>query len=82
MLQMKRVYEAAADSDGYRILVDRIWPRGFQKNAPKLRRGLKKLHPPLTYGSGLVMNQLSFPFLKKSILLKLLPTRIGQNSVT
>lgn len=30
-LKMKRVYEEAAESDGYRILVDRLWPRGVKK---------------------------------------------------
>lgn len=28
---MKRVYEEAAEKDGYRILVDRLWPRGVKK---------------------------------------------------
>lgn len=30
-LQLKRVYEPSADSDGIRILVDRLWPRGLSK---------------------------------------------------
>ena len=30
-LQIKRVYEAEAPDDGYRILVDRLWPRGMSK---------------------------------------------------
>lgn len=78
MLQMKRVYEAATDSDGYRILVDRIWPAAFQKNVPLLRPGRKKLPQRLTYASGLVMSQLSFPFLKKSTLLKLQLIQLGR----
>ena len=28
---MKRVYEEAAEKDGYRILADRLWPRGVKK---------------------------------------------------
>ncbi|AMO49076.1 Uncharacterized conserved protein YeaO, DUF488 family [Kosakonia oryzendophytica] len=31
MIQCKRVYDAASDSDGYRVLVDRLWPRGVKK---------------------------------------------------
>ena len=31
MLQVKRVYEEASDVDGYRVLVDRLWPRGLSK---------------------------------------------------
>jgi len=30
-LQLKRVYELPAKSDGIRILVDRLWPRGLSK---------------------------------------------------
>lgn len=30
-IQMKRVYEEAAKSDGFRVLVDRLWPRGVKK---------------------------------------------------
>ena len=30
-VQIKRVYEQAAPDDGYRILVDRLWPRGMRK---------------------------------------------------
>lgn len=30
-VQIKRVYEPAQDSDGLRILVDRLWPRGIRK---------------------------------------------------
>lgn len=31
MIQCKRVYDAAAKEDGYRVLVDRLWPRGIKK---------------------------------------------------
>lgn len=31
MIQCKRVYEQAAPEDGYRVLVDRLWPRGLKK---------------------------------------------------
>jgi uncharacterized protein YeaO (DUF488 family) len=34
---VKRVYEAPAETDGARFLVDRLWPRGLSKNAA--RRG-------------------------------------------
>lgn len=30
-LTMKRVYDKAEEEEGYRILVDRIWPRGVSK---------------------------------------------------
>ena len=31
MIQCKRVYDEASKEDGYRILVDRLWPRGMKK---------------------------------------------------
>lgn len=31
MIQCKRVYDAAEKTDGYRVLVDRLWPRGVKK---------------------------------------------------
>ena len=33
---VKRVYEPAAKSDDFRVLVDRIWPRGISKSHAKL----------------------------------------------
>ena len=30
-LKIKRVYEQVEESDGFRILIDRIWPRAYQK---------------------------------------------------
>lgn len=33
MVRVKRVYESAAHGDGYRVLVDRIWPRGVRRDA-------------------------------------------------
>lgn len=42
---LKRIYEKAADSDGYRILVDRLWPRGISKEEAKLDEWLKELGP-------------------------------------
>ncbi|NIY49214.1 DUF488 domain-containing protein [Cedecea colo] len=31
MIRCKRVYDEAAQDDGYRVLVDRLWPRGMKK---------------------------------------------------
>src|SRR4051794_20797232 len=31
MLQVKRVYEPPSSADGFRVLVDRLWPRGLSK---------------------------------------------------
>lgn len=42
---IKRAYEAAAASDGYRVLVDRLWPRGLTKHALPLDDWDKELAP-------------------------------------
>lgn len=44
-LNVKRVYEAAAKGDGYRILVDRLWPRGLSKEHAKVDLWLKDVAP-------------------------------------
>lgn len=45
MIKLKRVYEAAEASDGFRILVDRIWPRGVSKEKAQLAEWLKQVGP-------------------------------------
>lgn len=45
MLKIKRVYEAPADDDGYRVLVDRLWPRGVSKEKAALDGWLKDIAP-------------------------------------
>lgn len=42
---MKRAYEPASDTDGLRILVDRLWPRGLGKEAAKVDVWLKDVAP-------------------------------------
>lgn len=41
----KRIYEDAAEDDDYRILVDRIWPRGVSKEDAKLDEWMKEIAP-------------------------------------
>lgn len=45
MIEMKRVYEAADPHDGYRVLVDRLWPRGVSKTRAKLDEWAKAIAP-------------------------------------
>lgn len=44
-VRMKRVYEAASPADGYRALVDRLWPRGLSKEKAALDDWLKDIAP-------------------------------------
>ena len=43
--RIKRVYEAPSSSDGRRILVDRLWPRGLKKTDAALDEWLKDVAP-------------------------------------
>lgn len=44
-IQTKRVYEAASPDDGFRVLVDRLWPRGMTKERAKADLWLKEIAP-------------------------------------
>ena len=44
-LFLKRVYEKSSKDDGYRILVDRLWPRGLKKSEAKIDLWLKEIAP-------------------------------------
>lgn len=41
----KRVYDPAAPTDGYRVLVDRLWPRGLPKEAARIDLWLRAVAP-------------------------------------
>ena len=45
MLRLKRAYEPAAPTDGYRILVDRLWPRGLSKAQAAIDEWKKDIAP-------------------------------------
>jgi len=45
MIQLKRVYDPVAPSDGHRFLVDRLWPRGVRKEELHLQGWAKELAP-------------------------------------
>ena len=45
MIKIKRVYEKPAKEDGWRVLVDRLWPRGMKKEAAHLDAWMKDVAP-------------------------------------
>ncbi len=45
MVRIKRAYEPASRADGYRVLVDRLWPRGVKKDALRADLWAKDLAP-------------------------------------
>jgi uncharacterized protein YeaO (DUF488 family) len=44
-VQVKRVYDEPAAGDGYRVLVDRLWPRGLTEARARVDRWLKEVAP-------------------------------------
>ncbi len=44
-VRIKRVYEAPAPEDGYRVLVDKLWPRGVRKDALHYDLWAKEITP-------------------------------------
>ena len=44
-IQIKRIYDEPASTDGFRVLVDRLWPRGVSKEAAQLDLWLGDIAP-------------------------------------
>lgn len=44
-VRLKRAYDAAESADGYRVLIDRLWPRGVSRERAKLDEWEKQLPP-------------------------------------
>jgi uncharacterized protein YeaO (DUF488 family) len=44
-IEIKRIYEPANKEDGYRVLVDRLWPRGLRKVEANVDLWLKDIGP-------------------------------------
>jgi len=45
MIKIKRIYDPPLKADGYRILVDRLWPRGVKKDNAAIDVWLKEIAP-------------------------------------
>jgi uncharacterized protein YeaO (DUF488 family) len=45
MIQVRRAYEPADPADGFRVLIDRIWPRGLKKEQAAIDLWLKDVAP-------------------------------------
>ncbi len=44
-IKIKRIYDEPTDDDGYRVLVDRLWPRGVSKKDASLDEWNKEIAP-------------------------------------
>ena len=44
-LRCRRIYDTAGDDDGFRVLVNRLWPRGVKKDSAQIDRWAKEVAP-------------------------------------
>ena len=44
-LRYKRIYETPVEADGFRVLVDKLWPRGMKKENAKIELWAKEIAP-------------------------------------
>ena len=51
-IQIKRIYDLPAEDDGFRVLVDRLWPRGLKSKLHALTCGQRTLPQRRNYASG------------------------------
>ena len=63
----KRIYDKEQNSSSYRVLVDRLWPRGISKERANLNEWSKVIAGVLSYGSGLIMILKKFKDFVKNI---------------
>jgi uncharacterized protein YeaO (DUF488 family) len=70
-VNVKRIYEPAAEADGYRILVDRLWPRGIKKEDADIDLWLKEVAPSTELRTWFHSGKGNFAEFKKKYLAEL-----------
>lgn len=71
MIQLKRVYQPKAKSDGLRILVERLWPRGVSKQKAAIDLWLKDLAPSTELRQWFAHDPAKWPQFRKRYLAEL-----------
>ncbi len=70
-IRIKRIYEPAASTDGYRVLVDRLWPRGVKKEEASVDLWLKEVAPGTELRKWFAHDPQKWEAFKKKYLLEL-----------
>lgn len=76
-IKIKRAYETSEESDGFRILVDRLWPRGRSKAVLKLDWWAKEIAPTDETRQNFCHDPAKFPNFKESYLAELAKNPAG-----
>lgn len=80
-LGLKRIYETPSASDGARILVDRLWPRGISKDRAQLTLWAKELTPSKDLRRSYHAHELAFNDFAQAYLAELSSNTQAQNFV-
>ena len=75
MLAIKRIYDPPDLSDGYRVLVDRLWPRGVSKQQARLDGWDKELGPSTMLREWFAHDPRRFPEFRRRYLAELQSNR-------
>ncbi|EEI25371.1 DUF488 domain-containing protein [Lentilactobacillus hilgardii] len=67
-LKLERIYDKPQDLSGYRVLVDRLWPRGISKVNAKLDEWEKEIAPSKDLRSWFSHDPAKFPDFKKKYI--------------
>lgn len=67
----KRIYEKAEKQDGFRILVDRLWPRGMKKEDAQMDLWAKEIAPSTELRKSYHSKEIDFAEFKKKYLKEL-----------
>ena len=65
MIRTKRVYETPKKEDGFRVLVDRLWPRGMKKEAAKIDLWMKDVAPSDALRKSFHHDEMKWPIFEK-----------------
>ena len=65
MIRTKRDYETPKKEDGFRVLVDRLWPRGMKKEAAKIDLWMKDVAPSDALRKSFHHDEMKWPIFEK-----------------
>jgi uncharacterized protein YeaO (DUF488 family) len=74
---VRRAYESAAPSDGYRLLIDRLWPRGVSRERARLDEWAKDLAPSAELRTWFAHEPARFQEFRRRYVEELRPHRAG-----
>jgi uncharacterized protein YeaO (DUF488 family) len=68
---VKRIYKPADKADGLRILVDRLWPRGFTKERAQIDKWMKDVAPSTELRKQFHQNPQNWPWFEQEYIAEL-----------